>query len=55
LLFETKKGWNQHGGRELLTLENHKGEGCNVLFNDKSVRFIKAEDVNELKWGSPQD
>ncbi|MHC4456086.1 MAG: DUF4190 domain-containing protein [Planctomycetota bacterium] len=54
LLFETKGGWNQFGGSELLTFENHKGKGCNVLFNDRSVRFIKPEAVGELKWGVEQ-
>ena len=50
LLFETKGGWNQFGGPELLTTENHKGEGCYVLFNDVHVEFIKKEAINELKW-----
>ncbi|MDH4239252.1 MAG: hypothetical protein OEW48_06790 [Phycisphaerae bacterium] len=51
LLFETKGGWNQFGGPEILTFENHKGKGCNVLFNDGSVRFVKPQEVGELKWG----
>ncbi len=50
LLFETKEGWNQVGGPEILTLENHKGEGCNFLFNDGHVEFVKAERLGELKW-----
>ncbi len=48
LLFETKPGWNQYGGPELLT-DNHKG-GSNILFNNGSVRFIAAKDFNSLKW-----
>jgi prepilin-type processing-associated H-X9-DG protein len=51
LLFETKGGWNQVGGPELLTTENHKGEGCNVLFNDGHVEFVRTEKLGELKWG----
>jgi prepilin-type processing-associated H-X9-DG protein len=51
LLFETKGGWNQCGGRELLTTENHKGKGCNILFVDSHVGFVKTEQVAELKWG----
>ncbi len=51
LLFETKGGWNQFGGPELLTVENHQGEGCNILFNDTHVRFIRTERIGELKWG----
>ena len=50
LLFESRAGWNQSGGPELLTIENHQGDGCNVLFNDGHVNFIKSEDVNDLKW-----
>lgn len=50
LLFETKGGWNQFGGPELLTTENHKGEGCNILFNDIHVEFVKPEEIGKLKW-----
>jgi prepilin-type processing-associated H-X9-DG protein len=50
VLFETRPGWNQVGGREILTTENHLKEGCNVVFLDGHVEFIKAEDINNLKW-----
>jgi hypothetical protein len=50
LLFETKGGWNQYGGRELLTTQNHRGKGCNVCFNDTYVEFVKTEDVGKLRW-----
>ena len=50
LLFETKGGWNQFGGPELLTFENHNGLGCNVAFNNGRVEFIKPKDVGKLKW-----
>ncbi|MDT8302042.1 MAG: hypothetical protein RQ760_11205 [Sedimentisphaerales bacterium] len=50
LLFETKGGWNQVGGPELLTLENHKGKGCNVVFGDLHIEYVKAERIGELKW-----
>ena len=50
VLFETKGGWNQFGGPELVTFENHEGKGCNVLFNDFSVEFVKPERLGELKW-----
>lgn len=52
LLFETKKGWNQVGGPEILTFNNHEGKGCSVLFNDGRVEFVKKEDFGELKWGT---
>ena len=50
LLFETKGGWNQFGGPEILTFENHRGKRCNILFNDGHVEFIKPEDLDKLKW-----
>jgi len=50
LIFETKGGWNRFGGSELLTTENHKGEGCNILFNDSHVSFIRPGELGELKW-----
>ncbi len=50
LLFESKPGWNQAGGLELLTTENHMGKGCCVLFTDWHVEFIKSDRVGQLKW-----
>lgn len=50
LLFETKGGWNQFGGPEILATENHEGEGCNILFNDGRVEFVKTERLSRLKW-----
>jgi len=50
LLFESKPGWNQSGGPELLTTENHQGKGCTVLFTDLHVEFVKTQDLGRLKW-----
>lgn len=50
LLFETKSGWNQYGGLELLTFDNHEGWGANVTFNDGHVEFVKPDEVGKLKW-----
>lgn len=50
LLFETKGGWNQSGGLEILTVQNHEGRGCSVLLNDGSWRFIRSEEVWKLRW-----
>ena len=50
LLFDDGPGWNQCGGPELITAENHKGDGCNVLFVDGHVEFVKTEDISKLKW-----
>lgn len=49
-LFESKSGWNQIGGPELLGTNNHNGEGCNVLFGNNTVKFIKTEHLGELRW-----
>ncbi len=50
LLFETKQGWNQCGGPELVTTENHGGQGCNVLFNDGHVELVRPEHISKLRW-----
>lgn len=55
LLFESKPGWNQAGGPEILSTDNHYGQGCNILFNDSHVAFIKTEDLNDLKWTAEQN
>lgn len=55
LLFEIVRCWNQFGGPELVSVKNHTEiypkEGCNVLFNDGSGRFVKSKDISELNWG----
>ncbi len=50
VLFETKGGWNDYGGVELITAENHSGRGCNVLFNDGHVTFERLENFPSLIW-----
>jgi len=55
LLFETSGGWNQAGGPEILTTENHQGKGCNILFNDSHVQFVKTKDLDDLKWTAEQN
>lgn len=52
LLFETKEGWNQFGGPEILTTQRHYGDGCNILYNDSQVNFGKS--IAELNWGKAQ-
>jgi prepilin-type processing-associated H-X9-DG protein len=49
LAFETKGGWNQHGGVELATTEHHDGRCC-VLFNDGHVEAVEAP--AKLNWGT---
>jgi hypothetical protein len=56
LLFETKPGWirrhwNQHGGPELFTFDNHNPKGGCVLLNDGTVKFIRTEEeLRQLRW-----
>ena len=51
LLFETKGGWNQHGGPEWFTVDNHDPTGGCVLFNDGTVRFIRThQQLRALRW-----
>ncbi len=50
-LFESKTGWNQHGGPELFTFDNHDPKGGLVLLNDGSVKFIRTEEeLKQLRW-----
>jgi hypothetical protein len=51
LLFETKAGWNQHGGPELFTFDNHDPKGGCVLLNGGTVKFIRTEEeLKQLRW-----
>ena len=51
LVFETKAGWNQHGGPELFTFDNHDPKGGCVLLNDGTVKFIRTqEELQQLRW-----
>ena len=50
-LFESKPGWNQHGGPELFTFDNHDPKGGLVLLNDGTVKFIRTEEeLKQLRW-----
>ncbi len=51
LLFETQPGWNQHGGPELFTFDNHEPRGGLVLLNDGTPKFIRTEEeLQQLRW-----
>jgi hypothetical protein len=50
-LFESQPGWNQHGGPELFTFDNHDPKGGCVLLNDGTVKFIRTkEELYQLQW-----
>lgn len=55
LLFETHPGWNQAGGFEILTTDNHKSEGCNILFVDGHVEFVRTAGLKNLRWSEKED
>ena len=51
LLFETNAGWNQRGGPELFTFDNHDPKGGCVLLNDGTVKFVRTEEeLKQLRW-----
>lgn len=51
LIFETTDGWNQHGGPELFSFNNHDPYGGCVLLNDGTVKFIRTkEELKQLRW-----
>jgi len=50
LLFESKSGWNQVGGPELLNMGNHEDNRCYVSFVGLHAEFIRAASLFRLKW-----
>jgi prepilin-type processing-associated H-X9-DG protein len=58
LMFETnvsrkereESNVNLSGGRDLISTENHRDYGCNVLFADGHIRFIRKGDIPDLGW-----
>ena len=50
VFFDSKPGWNQVGGAELLAPENHGGKGCNILFGNFEVKFVRKADFGALRW-----
>lgn len=53
LLFEGMGYRNESGEVDKLTLENHHsfGKGCNILFNDGRVEYLRPEELGDLNWG----
>lgn len=53
LLFESKPGWNQAGGLELITFDNHQAKFSHILYNDHHVKWFKKPRkgrVSNLRW-----
>jgi len=45
-----KDRWNQVGGPEILTTENHNNRGVNILFADGHAEFVQTKDLSNLRW-----
>lgn len=51
LLFETEGGWNQSGGPDRFTFNNHDPKGGCVLLKDGTLKFIRTkEELQQLRW-----
>ena len=50
LLFESRPGWNQVGGPELLDTTNHVGRGCKVSLGDGRMEFVPISKLGDLQW-----
>lgn len=50
MLFEIAGGRNVVGGPELLITDRHRCEGCNILFADGHVQFVRSRELGGLKW-----
>jgi len=62
LLFETTAGWNQVGGPELITTDNHwqvsiddnhlvgSTGHCNVIFARGGTQHFPSDKIHELRW-----
>ena len=50
VFFEGTPGWNQVGGPADAVTDRHRRPGCNVIFADRSYRFVKPEDIAKLRW-----
>ena len=48
MLFEADAGPNAVGGPEMLVSDRH--EGCNIVFMDGHVEFIKESGIGNLQW-----
>ncbi len=53
LLFETAAGWNQVGGAELVTTDNHSlitGGHCNVILARGGTPNLPSNRIHEFRW-----
>jgi prepilin-type processing-associated H-X9-DG protein len=45
-----ESAWNQVGDISLVSCEHHAGLGCNILFADGHVEFVRKKDIPNLRW-----
>jgi prepilin-type processing-associated H-X9-DG protein len=51
LIFETNTpGWNMVGGKELISTQNHQGEGCNILYADGYCKYEWDPNSASIRW-----
>jgi len=56
VLFESRPGWNQVGGSELIQSYGHYGKkGIFVFFAKGGAKYIEEEDIPKLKWIPDED
>ena len=49
-IFESDRGWNAHGGRELLPAQPRHLDGDNYGFLDGHARWFEREGADKLRW-----
>jgi len=54
-LFEIAGGWNKFGGPESLSNQNHRGDGCNIVFADGRPNFVGIKEFGELNWDAGEE
>jgi hypothetical protein len=50
LVFESNFPENLVGGYKNITAGYHSDKGCVILFADMHIKFVRAEDFNNLRW-----
>ena len=49
-IFESDRGWNAHGGRELLPAQPRHLDGDNYGFLDGHAKWFEREGADKLRW-----
>lgn len=46
----SESAWNQVGDISIISFDHHAGLGCNILFADGHVEFVRKKDIPKLRW-----